>query len=467
MTGAARSVAVLLALTAWTAGATADAASVGRFPGENAVVRGLYFEGHGDLASAEAIYRDVVSKAPSQRAVNAALDRLADLASRAGRTDAQMAYLEAAASNGRPERLSALARLSLDTGHTPPSFRAMAEIWEQTTIATPSASMAMFMAARAEAGDLSGTRAVRQEASYWYHVAHLRGSMSAVPKLLEFAVAEGRIDEAASLLAGLDDARRSREAVSLARAFARGTDGSASDRETAAAVLSLLPAGEASAQAAKLVREAVAAGAVADALFWLDRAGGGDADFGTNLAQLYEKAQDDRVRGRILMLLEARASVGDGASAAAAARIRMANGGRPTPELVRLLLTAATVQASRAGDDLARLVAPLSADEEPTRALLAVIAEAAEAGHVRAMALLGRLYAVGGPVPIDQDASADWVRRAAEAGDAEAQYRVGVALAWAEPPDPETARDWLTRAADQDFGPARSALAALSPGPPP
>jgi len=73
------------------------------------------------------------------------------------------------------------------------------------------------------------------------------------------------------------------------------------------------------------------------------------------------------------------------------------------------------------------------------------------------------LSAAAQVLPPDWGEDLDWFEAAAELGNAEAQYRLGLFLEQGikREPDPGEARRWYTRAAKQDHGPAQFRLATL------
>ena len=91
------------------------------------------------------------------------------------------------------------------------------------------------------------------------------------------------------------------------------------------------------------------------------------------------------------------------------------------------------------------------------------VRNAAEQGDAQAQYGLGALYASGQGVPQDYTLSAQWIRRAAEQGDAQAQYALGVLHAEGRgvPQDFEKAGHWYHKAAEQGLAEAQSGLAGL------
>jgi prolyl 4-hydroxylase len=95
---------------------------------------------------------------------------------------------------------------------------------------------------------------------------------------------------------------------------------------------------------------------------------------------------------------------------------------------------------------------------------LASLRSTADRGDLRAQVGLGnRLLSAGGFGSASFDEGLGWLTRAAEAGDAEAQWYLGcVHLQVTKLPDPfRTAARWFERAAAQDFAPAFDRLADL------
>jgi len=102
--------------------------------------------------------------------------------------------------------------------------------------------------------------------------------------------------------------------------------------------------------------------------------------------------------------------------------------------------------------------------ERPVEADLAdarTYAEAAEAGDIEAQVRLGRLFAITLNPP-DFATARMWWTRAAEAGHAEAQNNLGILLATElDPPEPPEARMWWTRAAEAGHTEAQFNLGVL------
>lgn len=106
-----------------------------------------------------------------------------------------------------------------------------------------------------------------------------------------------------------------------------------------------------------------------------------------------------------------------------------------------------------------------SATAKEAAALAALRARARE-GDAGAQTRLGLRYLGGHGVPQDVGRGMVWLRKAAEAGHAPAQFVVGVMVLGgqypgAQGPDPARAADWLTRAAKQDCPGAAGVLSGM------
>ncbi len=87
----------------------------------------------------------------------------------------------------------------------------------------------------------------------------------------------------------------------------------------------------------------------------------------------------------------------------------------------------------------------------------------AEEGIPAAQFCVGRLYANGFGVPMNDEQALKWYGLAAEQGHAEAQFNLGVmhANGWGVPMDDIEAAKWYRRAAEHGFVQAQMALAAV------
>ncbi len=87
----------------------------------------------------------------------------------------------------------------------------------------------------------------------------------------------------------------------------------------------------------------------------------------------------------------------------------------------------------------------------------------AEAGDARAQFLLGVKYETGTDVRKDTQLAANWFEKAARQGLSDAQFKYALALqnGRGRPVDPERAREWYTAAAAQGFAPAQFNLGVM------
>ncbi|MHC2519034.1 peptidoglycan-binding protein [Bradyrhizobium diazoefficiens] len=85
--------------------------------------------------------------------------------------------------------------------------------------------------------------------------------------------------------------------------------------------------------------------------------------------------------------------------------------------------------------------------------------KAADQGNANAQFGLGFMYAAGRGVARDLSESRKWYQRAADQGNAAGQTGLGISLLNANPDD-QTGMAWLRKASEQNYGPARAAICA-------
>lgn len=85
--------------------------------------------------------------------------------------------------------------------------------------------------------------------------------------------------------------------------------------------------------------------------------------------------------------------------------------------------------------------------------------KAADQGNANAQFGVGFMYAVGRGVAMDLSESRKWYQRAADQGNAAGQAGLGISLLNANPDD-QTGMAWLRKASEQNFAPARAAICA-------
>jgi hypothetical protein len=92
---------------------------------------------------------------------------------------------------------------------------------------------------------------------------------------------------------------------------------------------------------------------------------------------------------------------------------------------------------------------------------LAELHQRAVAGDASAQLDLGMRYVTGKGIPSDERAARRWIGKAADQGNAAAQFELGSYYTLASHQDYQRAADLLRRAALQGFAPAQSSLAML------
>ena len=112
---------------------------------------------------------------------------------------------------------------------------------------------------------------------------------------------------------------------------------------------------------------------------------------------------------------------------------------------------------------LAVLGPPVQAQDKPSAQELADLRARAEAGDASAQYFLGVMYATGDGVPQDNVEAVAWFRRAAEQGDASAQFNLAVMYDTGQgvPKDDTEAVTWYRKAAEQGDAGAQFSLGQM------
>jgi TPR repeat protein len=136
-------------------------------------------------------------------------------------------------------------------------------------------------------------------------------------------------------------------------------------------------------------------------------------------------------------------------------------------KLLTLLFLAVCATGVRA-DFNDGVVALMTGDYDKALSILVPLAETAD--HAFAQYFVGRMYAAGQGVEKSMETAADWYRKAAELGVADAQFRLGALYQEGDgvPQDMESAYGWYSVAAHLGNAKAAAAVetskALLSPG---
>lgn len=316
-----------------------------------------------------------------------------------------------------------------------------------------SVTSALHLADLLAAGTIKGKRF--GTSGDWLRFAAAQGSSTALRRLAEGAERRGDIKSAIGYYAQLDtNLSKTDRALRQARVYYLGEDVKR-NAEVAIAWLNYASTRDVEAAgriAARLYRQA---GNSDETLLKIAEAGGinpnGSGGFSARLAAA---ASEDE---RQAILAEIKAAADGGNADAALAYWRVMG---PAGDTAYLATAVSGGSAAAATDALGFLARSPASDD--TAAMLAALEDAAAAGSVEAMKALGALYSAGGPVVADNARSLEYFRQAADAGDADAQLRVGLHFAQSPAnPDLELARHYLAAAAEQGSASARAYLEAL------
>lgn len=346
------------------------------------------------------------------------------------------------------------------------------------TVYVPRARDEKSVSAALLLADLTGSGQLQagefRNSVFWLELAASYGSNSALTRLAGLAEARGDLAAASRLFSRANpEIPALRRALTQARRAFNGEDGRARDFKLAFAWLSFasrLDAAETAKVAARLYRDA-ADGANRERLAALAKAGGvdvlardEDGDGAGGFLTRYRDAPTDADRAAILA--EARRVAdqsGNPDAAFAVARILSLASPDPVAEAFDYYALALRGGNARALPHLRDRLATMRPGDPGTDNYLRAIVGAADSGNVEAMLILSGFYASGGPVAQDIAESQSRLFQAADAGNADAQFRAGVLLSDPASPilDAARARRYLEAAAAQGNEAAASFLQGL------
>jgi TPR repeat protein len=299
---------------------------------------------------------------------------------------------------------------------------------------------ALFLADLVGSGQLAGKQF--HSSTYWLQKAAAGGSVRAFRLLAEDEARRGRVRAAAAYYQKIDNAPPKVRALSEAKKNFLGKDGelnrelgiswliyaeSIAPTDTAALAAKLFRATEGKYYADEL-RRVAAAGGIDDLRIGNKSKGhgGGGAAANSVLTAAYAASPNDDVKKKVLAELISKADRGDGFAAYSLARILETDGGfgnyKPGPYYVAALEKNNLEAMTRVG----KTIAVLEPDSPLAVRILKAMNGLASKGNPEALKTLGALYIVGGPVAIDYDKGVGFLKKAADGGDDDASYRLGV-----------------------------------------
>lgn len=381
-----------------------------------------------------------------------------------GRTQEGLRAYEAGALEGDGPSASIVLEAMLKKRYKPRDVAGLVSLAVLPKAESGNVSAVLLMADLVGQGRVKG--AAFHTSGYWLDKAARLGSGDAQRALAESAERRGDIGTAASYYAMLDrTGGKLARALHQARAWYLGKE---VKQNSKIALAWLAYAGRIDKQAAgklaaKLIRQAPDSDGI-ERLLEITAAAGlppPSTSAGGPSARL-AAAETPEARQAVLADLETAAKQGSGNAAIVLWRAREADG------VTGAALAPYLAMATRAGSGHAlgeamRLLLVTPAATPESDALVAAIDAVATEGDVDALKALGNLYAAGGPVEADATRSLAYFRAAADQGDVESQFKVGLYFSQdtLTADAAELARHYLEAAATQGFAPAKAYLDQL------
>jgi TPR repeat protein len=393
---------------------------------------GIHFRETGRTAEAVKVYEDAIRKDVDGKWKGKSYYALAQIYLSPGSfrsTPRGIASLAQAALAGNGDATGDLIDMQLDKNVRPPNLKALIPLYSQRARES-SNSAALLLAKLTAEGQLG--RKPATSSTDWYTIAAERGSNTAVRKLVVVYAAEGNQAKALAWIKRLGKSDAASVYLDLAKDFL--TDGDELKRNGDAAVI------------------------------WYRLALAADPEKAVHSATQFFETGSDSDRQAILAAVRKIADRGDpDASLFVAKLLDKSDPTAINREAIRYYATAAKGGNGDAVTGLVRVSAFLKPDDTMTSDLMTGITAAAGTGNVDAMLALANFYSMGTLVARDVGQGFGWYLKAAKAGNAEAEFRAGVAYAQGlgTGTDLKQARHWLTAAEGQGYPLAAPSLQAL------
>jgi TPR repeat protein len=371
---------------------------------------------------------------------------LADNLMKRGRFRQAMNERENLVALGDRKSLATVARAMTKQNYRPRDIVAMAKALESEAD-RGSVTAALALGDLLDSSDLPEGTIKEQDPEIWYQKASDGGSTSAKRRLVDLAAKRGN-ERAVANYARLDGRRPLADTYKrLAKSFDEGTNGFARNKVRADRYWQL--AGGRPIAKLKPSKLAKAPRKPKDEILVA--------------AKALPRAKSGAERARLVAVLDGAASRGNGRAAFALARHYTPQDGRPGEQALKYYAIAAANGERRAVDEVITGTVSQKGDGELSQSMLASLEKAANGGSAEAALGLAQLYLNGGAVPTDNAKGTVWLRKAAELGSIDAQFRLGVMLTGMEDPTSKTEGSrWLESAARKGSKSASAYLASLN-----
>ncbi|MHA7774457.1 tetratricopeptide repeat protein [Roseibium sp. M-1] len=388
--------------------------------------------------------------------------KLAQIHEDRGEKKEAYAALEASAAAGYSSSLSRLAQLHSDGVYVPRNIPAVVPGYAKLAEEDKSIRASLLLADLAQQGKLRGS-GLNTDPSYWYAKASSIGSVKAKDSLARLYAARGRLNEAKQLLASQGRTKALGKYLTLAKDTLDGRDGVRKNLN--AGVFWLNAAAEINAERASSVavsfyrktESETERAAVLPFMLSVPSARIND------LIADYETLSNETTKREVFAQIRSAADEGNGKAALLVARVLRGNSNSIGDEALRYYGIAAANGQQGAVRLLVDQASFGSVGNPATDRIVKTLTDVANGGDVDAAIALARFYQLGGPTPKDPQKSFAWNKKAADAGNQEAQFNTGVALAegTGTAKDIAAARRYLTAAADGGNSAAKAYLQSL------
>lgn len=401
--------------------------------GTEQYVRASYLEEQGRPSDARIAYERSIAASLDPREKRKSLSALADLTESTGAPAGSQSVADlrqSAALLGDRRSLNEVARRQYDENIRPSRFAELVPYYDKSA-REQSNTTALLMGRLTEEGEFGQNP--KTSTVDWYTLAANRGSNKATKELVVYYARAGEDSQALAWIGRLSGEEKSNMYLSLAKDF--------------------LDAGD------ELPRNGTSA------VRWYRRGLAANPTAAVSSANRFlTDAPTDADRAAILAAVRTQADRGNPDAALLVARSLDRDSAEVNPEAVRYFLIAAKAGNADAMGSLVKSAAFLKSDDPLSGQIVSGLTSMGERGNVDAMLTLGNSYGIGGIVPRDPARSFAWYERAAKAGNAEAQYRTGVAYAdgIGTTKNIEQARRWLQESARRGFNLAAPALQRLN-----
>lgn len=354
--------------------------------------------------------------------------KLAQIYEERGEKQRAYAVLEASASAGYGSSQSRLAQLHSDGVYVPKDLPAVLPGYARLVNEDRSIRSALLLATLAEQGKLRGS-SLQQSPEYWYGKAASFGSIRAKDELARIYARSGRLNEAKRLLASQGRQKALGKYLTFAKDSLNGREGMRQNVEAgvfwlkAAAAIDPQRASNTAVSFYRDTQSEANRAAVLPYMLALP-----SARINELLAE-YDSTSDANRKQEILSQIRSAADDGNGKAALLVARVLRGNDSSIGDDALKYYGIAAENGQKNAVRLLVDQASFGSAGDPGTDRIVAMITRVANSGDIDAMLAMARFYRLGGPTPRDAEQAFFWNRKAADAGNSEAQFNTGVSYA--------------------------------------